>query len=492
MADTPEIPQIIDEDRFRELGDRVVEFTNRYLRDVMERPIEPDPPPAQCRLLLDQPLPATGTDPDAILDFARDHILPYARGNGHPGFFGWVISPPAHMPVLTEMLSAAMNVACGGGEHGAILLEHCVIRWIRELMGFDQPGGHGILVSGGSMASLTALAAARHRAAVKAGWDIRADGLQGGPRFTLYAGGEVHACVRKSAELMGLGHKALRSIGTDPDFHIDLNELEQQIEKDKKNGFTPFCIVGNAGTVNTGSVDDLDGLADIAARHDMWFHVDGAYGAFGALDPAQGARFAGMTRADSLALDPHKWMAVPIECGCTLVKDGANLRDAFSLIPPYIRVDGAHGIDGKGPPMEYGFQLTRSFRAFKVWATLMHIGRDGLAQTVARHNRLARYLKAGIETERDLELLAPVELSIVCFRYAPQALKGDENRLNELNKAILSRVQSIGESFPSQTVLGGKFALRANVMHYATAEGHLDHLVEQVLEAGAALERANR
>ena len=492
MSDSQAISQLIDQDRFRELGERVVELANRHLREVMERPIAPNPAPDERRLLLDQPLPAAGADPDAILDFARDHILTHPRGNGHPGFYGWVISPPAHMPVLTEMLAAAMNAACGGGEHGAILLEMCVIRWIKELMGFDQSGAHGILVSGGSMASLTALAAARHRAAARLGWDIRADGLQAGPRLTLYAGGEVHACVKKSTELMGLGHRALRRIGTDTNFHVDLKELEQRIENDKKDGFVPFCVVGSAGTVNTGAVDDLDGLADIAERHGLWLHVDGAYGAFGALDPERSERFAGMARADSLALDPHKWMAVPIECGCTLVRDAANLRDAFSLIPPYIRVDGAYGIEGMGAPMEYGFQLTRGFRAFKVWSTLMHIGRDGLAQTVARHNRLAYYLKGLIQADGNLELLAPVELSIVCFRYAPADLTGDEKRLNELNKAILARLQADGESYPSQTLLGDRFAIRANIMHYATNERHIDRLVEQVLAIGLELRGANQ
>jgi glutamate/tyrosine decarboxylase-like PLP-dependent enzyme len=371
-------------------------------------------------------------------------------------------------------------------------LERCVIGWLKELMGFDQPGAHGILVSGGSMASLTALAAARHRAATRLGWDIRADGLQGGPKLTLYGGGEVHACVKKSAELMGLGHKALRQIGTDARFHIDLKELEQQIENDRKKGFEPFCIVGSAGTVNTGAVDDLDGLADIAERHGLWFHVDGAYGAFGVLDPDAAPRYRGMTRADSLALDPHKWMAVPIECGCTLVRDGANLRDAFSLIPPYIRIDGRAGAGDIGAPMEYGFQLTRGFRAFKVWATLMHIGRDGLAETVARHIGLARHLRGLVEASDDLELLAPVELSIVCFRYAPAALKGDDARLDELNKAILARLQADGESYPSQTLLDGRFAIRANIMHYATTTAHVERLADLVRVAGEELRRANQ
>ncbi len=492
MTDTSSVPQAIDAERFHELGERVVELANRHLREVAELPMRPNPTPEEARVLTDQPLPQTGTDPDLILDFARDHILTHARGNGHPGFHGWVISPPAHMPVLTEMLSAALNAACGGGEHGAILLEQCVIRWIRQLMGFDQPGAHGILVSGGSMASLTALAAARHRAATRLGWDIRKDGLQGGPRLVLYGGEEVHACVKKSVELMGLGNQALRPVESDLKFHMNLEKLEERIVKDKKNGLDPFCVVASAGTVNTGAVDNLDTLADVAERHGLWLHVDGAYGAFGVLDPKAAPRFSGLTRADSLALDPHKWMAVPIECGCTLVRDGANLRDTFSLIPPYIRIEGNYDSDKIGPPLEYGFQLTRGFRAFKVWATLMHIGRDGLATTVARHNRLARYLRHLVETHADLELLAPVELSIVCFRYAPASLKGDDERLNNLNKSILARLQDDGETYPSQTLLNGKFAIRANIMHYATPEQHVERLVDLVCNAGEEFRRANQ
>ena len=492
MTDPFPADQVIDEDAFRRLGERVVAMANTHLRDVVKDPIRPDLTPDTLDALLNQPLPETGSDPDSILDFAAEHILSQPRGNGNPGFYGWVISPPAHMPVLTEMLSAAANIACGGGFHGAIVLERCVVGWLKTLMGFTNPEAHGVLTSGGSMANLTALAAARHRAADRLGWDIRKDGLQGGPRLVLYAGGEVHACVRKAVELMGLGSDAIRQVPTDDNFHMDLRKLSELIENDKKDGFHPFCVVGSAGTVNTGAIDDLDGLAAIAEREDLWLHVDGAYGAFGFLDPALGTQFAGLARADSLALDPHKWMAVPIECGCVLVRDAANLRDTFSLIPPYIRVDGPDSRDELGPPMEYSFPLTRSYRAFKVWATLMHIGRDGLAKTVARHNQLARHLADVIGQRDDLELLAPVELSIVCFRYAPAALRGDDDRLNALNKAVLAKIQADGEAYPSQTVLNGQFAIRANIMHYATSRQHVERLAELVVQTGEDLARANQ
>jgi glutamate/tyrosine decarboxylase-like PLP-dependent enzyme len=298
--------------------------------------------------------------------------------------------------------------------------------------------------------------------------------------------------VRKSVELLGLGTDSLREVPIDAERRLSAAGLAEAVAADRAAGRRPFCVVASAGTVNTGAVDPLGEIAEVCEREKLWLHVDGAYGWIGGIDPAKAPLYAGLSRAQSLALDPHKWLAVPIECGCTLVRDGANLRDAFSLIPPYIRIDGRAGAGDVGAPMEYGFQLTRSFRAFKVWATLMHIGRDGLVETVARHNALARHLRGLIESAEDLELLAPVELSIVCFRYAPPALTGDEARLDDLNKAILARLQADGESYPSQTLLDGKFAIRANIMHYATTTAHVERLVELVREAGEELRRANQ
>src|SRR5258708_3234919 len=271
-------------------------------------------------------------------------ILPYAMGNVHSRFFGWVNSPPAMLAVITEILAAAMNPSCAGGDHAAIYLEHCVIRWLMELIGFPVEGSAGLLVSGGSAASLTALAAARHRACDQLGVDVRKSGVSGlSTKLRLYASTQLHSCVQKAVELLGLGSECIRWIGIDEDLRISLDGLRQAIEEDQRQGWNPFCIVASAGSVQTGAIDSLNELADVALESGLWLHVDGAYGAVGILDPNTKPLFAGMERADSIALDPHKWLSVPVECGCVLVRDGALLRNAFSLLPPFLPSDPPTG-----------------------------------------------------------------------------------------------------------------------------------------------------
>jgi aromatic-L-amino-acid decarboxylase len=337
MIDRFRHPQALRPEEFRRIGQQALDIAARHLETVADRPMRPMPDEATRRIILDQPLPTNGHDPEDILGFLEEKIMPHARGNGNPGFMGWVISPPAHMAVLTELPGVAMDSPCGGGGQGATYLELTAIRWIKEMLSYDTPGSHGLFVSGGSMANLTALAAARHAAAKKLGWDMRRDGMRQAPDFTVYTSRETHACVTKSMELMGMGHAAIRLIDVDAKYRMNINYLENILEKDIEDGRVPFCVVGSAGTVNTGAIDDLDAIANLCAQHDLWFHVDGAYGAFGALDPTKAEAFDGLTRAHSIALDPHKWLSVPFDCGCVLVKDGANLRDCFSLIPAYIR-----------------------------------------------------------------------------------------------------------------------------------------------------------
>tara|TARA_Y100001934_G_scaffold283395_1_gene402785 strand:- start:45 stop:1520 length:1476 start_codon:yes stop_codon:yes gene_type:complete len=490
MSERFAYPQAIAPDEFRRLGAMALDIASRHLESVAERPINPKPSKATQMVIQDQPLPQDGMTPEAILGFLEDNILPHARGNGHPGFMGWVISPPAHMAVLTELPGVAMDSPCGGGGQGATYLEWCVIRWIRELLGYDAPESHGLLVSGGSMANLTALAAARHATAKRLGWDMRRDGMRNAPDFTLYTSSETHACVTKSAELMGLGRNAIRNIDVNYNYHIDINALAEEIKKDIKEGKVPLCVVGSAGTVNTGAIDDLEALADLCEDKGIWFHVDGAYGAFGAIDPSKRDIFNGMTRADSIALDPHKWLSVPFDCGCVVVKDRANLRDCFSLIPAYIRSAEDIG-DDLGSPHEYSFQLSRAFRALKVWSTLSHIGARGFRETVSRHNAMAAELAETVERAEDMELLAPTELSIVCFRYAPPALADDDDRLNAINRSIIRRLQAEGRVHPSHTELNGAFAIRANIFHYASDQSDLDALIDGVRRLGEDEARRN-
>ncbi len=485
-------PLALDVEEFRRLGYRAVDLAATHLAGVRERPVFQPMAPDERRAVLEQPLPEMGMAPDDILGTFVRAVLPHPMGNGHPRFFGWVNSPPAPMGVLAELLAAAMDPSCAGGDHAAIYLERCVVRWLMELVGFPTgaEGGTsiGLLVSGGSMASLTCLAVARHRAASQDGWDVRRDGLRRHESdLVLYLSQEGHTCIHKAAELMGLGARALRVIPVDAELRLDVAALRDAVAADRATGRRPFCVVASAGTVNSGTVDPLNAIADLCAAEGLWFHVDGAYGAVGILDPAVAPRYAGMERADSLALDPHKWLCVPVECGCALVRDGALLRDTFSLVPPYIRIE--EGAEAGALPWysEYGFQQTRGFRALKLWMTLQHAGRAGLSAMIAGHNRLARRLADLITDAPDLELVTPVELSIVLFRYVPASLHDDKEALDTLNKAIMEEIQAGGVAFLTGTILRGAFALRACIVGYATTEDDIALLVDEVCRVGVRL-----
>jgi aromatic-L-amino-acid decarboxylase len=298
---------------------------------------------------------------------------------------------------------------------------------------------------------------------------------------------EGHSCLRKSAEILGLGEKGVRVVPVDREFRMSPAALEVAVRQDREGGKAPFCVAVSAGTVNTGAIDPLEALADFCRKEKLWLHVDGAYGALGILDPEVSERYRGMERCDSMALDPHKWLSVPLECGCALVRDGKLLRDAFSLVPSYLRTEEGKGFGGLPWYSEYGFQQTRGFRALKLWAVLLHAGRDGIARQIQRHNRLARILADRIAKETELELMAAPSLSIVSFRCVPAKLRGREELLDDLNKRLTEQLQSEGKVFLTGTQVRGRFSLRACVLHYATRESDLDFLVDCTLAAGRAL-----
>jgi len=478
----------MDTEEFRRIGYRAVDLAAEHFANIASRPVFVPMTSAEREVLLSLRLAEDGASPDEILGFVKQAIFNHPMGNGHPRFFGWVNSPPAMIAAIAEFLAAVLNPSCAGGDHAAIYLERAVVRWLMEILEWPTGGSMGLLVSGGSMASLSCLAAARHWAAKKNGWDVRSNGLQDGEkRLVMYISSEGHSCLRKAAELLGLGERGVRTIAVDGQFHFNLQQLREAIDRDRSEGFTPFCVVGNAGTVNSGAVDPLDGLADVCANEDLWLHIDGAYGAIAVVDPEVAGLYRGMNRAHSLAVDPHKWLSVPVECGCALVRDGALLRDAFSLVPSYLRTEEGKGFGGLPWYSEYGFQQSRGFRALKLWATLQHLGRSGLRDLIANHNRLARQLASQVDASAELERLAPVELSIVCFRYVPNGRHWTEQRLDALNKRIMETVQSEGKAFLSGTVLHGKFALRACVLHYATTLQDVEALVETVLSTGRRL-----
>jgi glutamate/tyrosine decarboxylase-like PLP-dependent enzyme len=480
-------PPALDPEQFRRLGHDLVDLVTDYLAGLREGPVFRPMQPTERRALVDDVLGDAGLGPDAIVERFRRDVLPHAMGNGHPRFFGWVNSGPAPLGVLADFLAAAMNPSCAGGDHAAIYVEHAAVRWLMELIGFPTGGSMGLLTSGGSVANLVGLGAARHRAAVQDGWNVRGEGLQHGrPPLVLYATGQAHSCIQKAAELLGLGAQAVHAVAVDADLRMDMPALRAAIAADRVAGKRPFCVAASAGSVGTGAIDPLSDLADLCAAERLWLHVDGAYGGIAAAVPACAARCRGLERADSIALDPHKWLSVPLECGAVLVRDGRMLREAFSLVPPYLRTEPDRGFGGLPWFSEYGVQQTRGFRALKLWMLLQHLGRRGVRDLVGRHVALAEHLAALVEGAPDLERLA-VGLSIVCFRYAPAHLRGDEPRLDALNQRVMEDVQASGAAFLTQTTLRGRFALRACILHHATTEADLAALVNVVRQTGERL-----
>jgi aromatic-L-amino-acid decarboxylase len=476
----------LDADELRRLALRAVDLVAGHLGGIRERDVYRPMSPSERERLLTAPLSEDGESPETILDRVQASVLTHPMGNGHPRFFGWVNSPPAPLGVLADFLAAALDPSCAGGDHAAIYVERCALRWLMELVGFPTAGSMGLLVSGTSAASLVALAAARHHAVARRGGDVRRDGLQG-PRLMLYVSKEGHGCLRKAAELLGLGASAVRVVPVDRAFKMDVGALEAAVRADREAGHAPFCVAASAGTVGTGAIDPLAQIADVCAREALWLHVDGAYGALGVVDPALAGHYVGLDRVDSLALDPHKWLSAPVDCGAVLVRDGALLRDAFSLVPPYLQTEEGKGFGGLPWFSEYGTEQTRGFRALKLWMILQQLGRNGLARHIARHVALARRLAVLVDAAPDLERLAPVELSIVCFRFVPPAWRHDPERLDAFNRRVMERLQTEGRAFLTGTVLRGRFALRACVLHYQTSEADIDALVEIVRAAALAL-----
>ena len=416
-----------DLEEFRRAGHALVDAVTDHLGALPGRPVW-QPLPEDLRMeLLSLPLPQgpTGLDP-LVEKMARD-VLPYPMGNGHPVFFGWVNPPPSLAGVLASLAAAAMNPSVVSGDHADVHLERTTVRWLAELVGYPHAPGAGLLTSGASAATIVCLAGARARAAAAAGREVRRDGLASGPPLLSYVPSEAHSCVPRAIELLGLGSGSIRPVPLSGG-RLDADALRAAISADRAAGGMPALLVGSAGTVNTGAIDPLEALADVAAAEGLWFHVDGAYGAFGVLDPAIAERYRGMERADSLTLDPHKWLGVPVDSGCALVRRADGLREAFSTVPPYLRQDAGADV---GTFAEYGMEQTRPFRALKTWATIAARGRDGIVAQVVRANKQARELAVLIEREPSLELAAVPDTSIVAFRARAARLRAGPARGRE-------------------------------------------------------------
>jgi glutamate/tyrosine decarboxylase-like PLP-dependent enzyme len=384
--------------------------------------------------------------------------------------------------MLADMLAAGLNPNLGGGEHSAAYVEKQVIDWCKQI--FDFPGeASGLLVSGGSMANLVGITAARNR---RAGYNVREIGLgSSSEQMVMYASSETHSSNVKAVELLGLGRRWLRTIPVDSEYRMKLSSLEEAINKDRNAGLQPVCVIANAGTTNTGAFDDLEVIAEICKRENIWMHVDGAFGAFAKLIPGYQHLTKGIERADSLAFDLHKWMYLPFEVGCVLVRSEEDHRYAFSLTPDYLEHMPRGLAAGKTWFSDYGLQLTRGFRALKVWMSLKENGIRKYARLIEKDIGLAQYLRVAIDASSHLENLAPVPLNIVCFRYNKPGL--DQDELNELNKEILFELHERGIAVPSYTTLDEKFALRVSITNHRSRREDIDLFIDAVVRIGDAL-----
>jgi len=468
-------------EEMRTLAHRMVDDAMTYLEKVSERPVW-QPVPEDILENFDQPLPSQPASPAAVYEEFLQNIFPYPMGNIHPRFWAFYMGSGTIFGALAEFLAAVMNSNLGGGHHAAPLVEEQVINWMKEMLGLPREAS-GLLVSGASMANFVGLAVARNS---KAGFDVRGSGLQETvQRMTVYASVEVHSSNQKAVELLGLGNKNLRKISVNDDYTINLTALKSAIAEDQSAGLKPICVIGNAGTINTGAIDDLQGLAEICKQENLWFHVDGAIGAVAVTAKPVKEKLAGIKRADSIALDLHKWMHMPFEAGCVLVRNEEAHRQTFSLTPEYLEHE-TRGLPGARLWFsDYGLELSRQFRALKVWMSIKEHGVERFGRMIERNIEQARYFAILVDKNPDMELVAPVGLDIVCFRFNPGGM--DDEALNRLNKEILMQLHEQAIAVPSYTTLNGKYCLRIAIANHRSRREDFDLLAAAVVRIGREL-----
>ena len=480
----------MDAATFRTLGHQLVDRVAGFLESLPRAPVTRDESPSTVReaLNLTGSLPESGMDPGLLLEQTAQLLFAHSLFNGHPRFFGYITAPPAPIGILGDFLAAAVNPNVGVWtlSPAATEIESQTVRWIASLIGYPVDCG-GLLVSGGNMANLVCFLAAR---AAKAGWDVREQGVlaHAGRRIRVYGSTETHTWIQKAADLGGLGTASIRWIATDARLRMDVAALRREIEADAAAGDVPCLVVGTAGSVSTGAVDPLPEISALCREYGVWFHVDGAYGGFAAGVPQAPDDLRGLSQADSVAVDPHKWLYAPLEAGCALVRDPASLRAAFAYHPPYYHLN-----ERATNYVDYGPQNSRGFRALKVWLALRHVGASGYRKMIADDIRLSRAMAQAISRNAELELMTQ-DLSITTFRYVPRDLSTNvkearvERYLDALNREILDRLQRGGETFVSNALVGGRYVLRACIVNFHTTQADVEAVPGIVARIGRTVD----
>jgi aromatic-L-amino-acid decarboxylase len=467
-------------DEIRRLGALAVEAVAAHREGLERRPVFGKV--GEAAALFDEPLPETGMPAEALIAFVREHVLSRPFGNSHPRFFGFINATADPLGTLADYMASAMNSNCWGGDHAAVHVENRVVRWLAEGLGLPA-SAEGILTSGGSMANFTALAAARHAVCPT----VRDEGLPAVTRPVVYASDQVHNCVDRAVDLLGFGMRRLHKIPTDERFRLRMDLLADAVRADRQAGLAPAIVVGNAGTVNTGAIDPLAEIADFCRQEGLWFHADGAYGAMAALSPRLAPLFRGLERADSVAADPHKWLYVPYEAGATLVREPGRLANAFRKPAEYLVQDPESPFLGPVAFNERGPELSRGFKALKVWMGLKRHGRRGYAAAIERDVALARFLSDEVDRRPEFEKLSEPVLSIANFRCRPKGVPLSEERLDRLNRRIANRLVARGSFFLAPTRLEGKTSLRVAIVNFRTSEADLLALLDEAARTSLEL-----
>ncbi|MCT7374172.1 pyridoxal phosphate-dependent decarboxylase family protein [Chelativorans salis] len=484
MNDVENAPKVAEESldpsdwsNIQALSHRIIDDSIAYLRDVGRRPVWQEMP-QEVRNFFEAPLPRSPAPLAEVYGEVAEKVMPYPMGNIHPRFWSWYMGSGNFTGALADFLAAIQGSNLGGGNHAAALLDGQVVNWCKQMMGLPASAS-GTLVSGGSIANLIGLTVARN---VKAGVDVREAGVAAIDKpLRFYGSDQIHSCHRKAMEALGLGNRALRRIPTDRDLRIEIPALRAAIAEDRAAGFRPACVIATAGTVNTGAIDDLPALARLVAEENLWFHVDGCIGALIAIAPKNAHRVAGIELADSVALDPHKWLHAPFEVGCVLLRDASAHRGAFAVTPEFLE-STPRGLASGLWLHEFGLQTTRGFRALKVWMALKEHGVETFGRLIDQNIAQAAFLSDLIENEPLLELVAPTNINIVCFRFRSEGMGSGE--LKALNLEIMLRLQEQGTAALSDTTVRGEHCLRVAINNHRTRGGDLRLLVRECVRLG--------